>query len=148
MQAHFVRYVRFFQLSKVSTQPLGPEFWRAIPVYKSGRRMDVALIDSPDCSVKTIALHSYQNGLVDLLVSKRRPSKGNPFPPQNTPVPQQVDVLRLTRAGESSHGYPRGPQGLMLLSSVRGWYLLSTGSIPRDHPQWIAAGLGRHGLLW
>jgi hypothetical protein len=106
IQLDFVRPVRFFQLPKFTSQPLGPRFWRAIPVYKGGRHVDVALIDSPDCSVETIALHGYQNSFVDLLVSKRHPNKSNPFPPENTPVPQEVEVFRLTRTADPTHSYP------------------------------------------
>lgn len=101
-----VRTARFFQLSRLPSQPLGPDVWQAIPVYKRRQRIKVALIDSPDCAVETLALHSYRGGLVDLLVSRRHPRKDNPFSPQNTPVPQVVEVYRPTLNSGPRAGHP------------------------------------------
>jgi len=95
MHAHYVRNAQFFERS-----------WHPIPIYKDKEPIQAVLIDSPDCSVQTLALHAFGNGVVDLIIAKRYPSTGHPFAPQDTPEPSEVTIFRLTRNVGQKRGYP------------------------------------------
>lgn len=85
----------------------GPVLWQSIPIYKDGKILNVSIGASADCSIETIALRSFGDGLVDLFVIDRHPFILRSFStPETTPFPRKVQVFRPTSDSNPNPGHP------------------------------------------